>query len=86
MSAYGNLFQGQQNFTWTPAHHVFKLGAEARLNRDTTNFGISPIEHVMCKDQKLNRRAFVPQGLPNFSVLSAHLLTGNRPVPYPPRL
>jgi hypothetical protein len=42
MSAFGNLFQGQQNFTWTHARHVVKAGVEARLNRDTTYFGISP--------------------------------------------
>jgi hypothetical protein len=42
MSAFGNLFQGQQNFTWTHARHVVKAGIEARLNRDTTYFGISP--------------------------------------------
>jgi hypothetical protein len=42
MSAFGNLFQGQQNFTWTTGRHVFKTGIEARLNRDTTYFGISP--------------------------------------------
>ncbi len=42
MSAFGNLFQGQLNFTWTTARHVVKWGAEARLNRDTTYFGISP--------------------------------------------
>lgn len=41
-SAFGNLFQGQQNFTWTSARHAVKFGAEARLNRDTTYFGISP--------------------------------------------
>jgi hypothetical protein len=42
MSAFGNLFQGQANFTWTTARHAVKWGAEARLNRDTTYFGISP--------------------------------------------
>lgn len=42
MSAFGNLFQGQLNFSWTTARHVVKWGAEARLNRDTTYFGISP--------------------------------------------
>jgi len=42
MSAFGNLFQGQLNFTWTTASHSVKWGAEARLNRDTTYFGISP--------------------------------------------
>ncbi len=42
MSAYGNLFQARQSFTWTTARHVIKAGAEARINRDTTFFGISP--------------------------------------------
>jgi hypothetical protein len=42
MSAFGNLFQGQLNFTFTTARHAVKWGAEARLNRDTTYFGISP--------------------------------------------
>jgi Carboxypeptidase regulatory-like domain len=42
MSAFGNLFQYQQNFSWTTARHAVKFGAEARLNRDTTYFGISP--------------------------------------------
>jgi len=42
MSAFGNLFQGQLNFSLTKAGHVVKWGAEARLNRDTTYFGISP--------------------------------------------
>jgi hypothetical protein len=42
MQAYGNLFQGRQNFSLATAHHAFKAGFEARLNRDTTYFGISP--------------------------------------------
>ncbi|HUB53388.1 MAG TPA: carboxypeptidase regulatory-like domain-containing protein [Terracidiphilus sp.] len=42
MSAFGNLFHGQLNFTWTEGRHAVKWGAEARLNRDTTYFGISP--------------------------------------------
>ena len=42
MSAFGNLFQGQLNFAWTTPRHAVKWGAEARLNRDTTYFGISP--------------------------------------------
>jgi hypothetical protein len=40
--AYGNLFQGRQNIAFTTAHHAFKAGFEARLNRDTTYFGMSP--------------------------------------------
>jgi Carboxypeptidase regulatory-like domain len=42
MSSFGNLFQFQQNFSWTFARHIIKAGAEARLNRDTSYFGISP--------------------------------------------
>jgi hypothetical protein len=42
MSAYGNLFQGQQNFTIIAGKHTIKAGGEVRLNRDTTYFGISP--------------------------------------------
>jgi hypothetical protein len=42
MSAFGNLSQGQLNFAWITARHAMKWGAEARLNRDTTYFGISP--------------------------------------------
>ena len=42
MSAYGNLFQARQNFTWTTVRHVVKAGTEARINRDTTYFGTSP--------------------------------------------
>jgi hypothetical protein len=42
MSSFGNLFQGQLNFTWTSPQHAVKWGVEARLNRDTTYFGTSP--------------------------------------------
>jgi hypothetical protein len=42
MSAFGNLFQGRQNFTWTTARHTVKAGGEIRANRDTTYFGTSP--------------------------------------------
>ncbi|MBT9332297.1 TonB-dependent receptor [Paracidobacterium acidisoli] len=42
MSSFGNLFQARQNFTWTTKRHALKAGAEVRLNRDTTYFGISP--------------------------------------------
>ncbi len=42
MSAYGNLFQGQQTFTIIAANHTIKTGGEVRLNRDTTYFGTSP--------------------------------------------
>ena len=42
MQAYGNLFQGRQLANFTAGNHAFKAGIEARLNRDTTYFGISP--------------------------------------------
>jgi hypothetical protein len=42
MTAYGNLFQAQQNFTVVAGPHTWKFGGEARLNRDTTYYGTSP--------------------------------------------
>ena len=42
ISIYGNLFQARENVAFTTASHAFKAGAEVRLNRDTTYFGISP--------------------------------------------
>jgi len=42
MQAYGNLFQGRQTVAFTAGQHAFKAGFEARVNRDTTYFGISP--------------------------------------------
>jgi hypothetical protein len=42
MQAYGNLFHARQTVTWNRAAHTVKAGFEARLNRDTTYFGISP--------------------------------------------
>jgi hypothetical protein len=42
MQSYGNLFQGRQNAAFTTGRHAFKAGFEARINRDSTYFGISP--------------------------------------------
>ena len=42
MQAYGNLFQGMQTVSYTRGNHVVHAGFEARINRDTTYFGISP--------------------------------------------
>ena len=42
IQAYGNLFQDRQLVTFSPGRHSFKAGFEARLNRDTTYFGMSP--------------------------------------------
>ena len=42
MQAYGNLFQGRESVSWTHHAHNVHAGFEARINRDTTYFGISP--------------------------------------------
>jgi hypothetical protein len=42
MQAYGNLFQGRQTVSYIRGSHAFRAGFEARLNRDTTYFGIAP--------------------------------------------
>jgi hypothetical protein len=40
--AFFNFFHARENVSITTAAHAFKAGAEVRLNRDTTYFGISP--------------------------------------------
>jgi len=40
--AFGNLYQARQNVTYVRGVHTFKAGFEARVNRDTTVFGLSP--------------------------------------------
>ncbi len=42
MTAFGNLFQGRQNFTLALNKHTLKWGAEFRANRDSTYFGTAP--------------------------------------------
>ncbi|MGA9584445.1 MAG: TonB-dependent receptor [Terracidiphilus sp.] len=42
MEAYGNLFQGSQSVAYSTGRHSIRAGFEARVNRDTTYFGISP--------------------------------------------
>jgi hypothetical protein len=39
---YGNLYQGRQSVTYIRGSHTMKAGFEARWNRDTTVFGLSP--------------------------------------------
>lgn len=41
-SAFGNLFEGRQDFTWTRGTHTVKAGVDFRANRDTTYFGTNP--------------------------------------------
>ncbi|MDR3724913.1 MAG: TonB-dependent receptor [Terracidiphilus sp.] len=40
--AYGNLFQLAGSATYTARRHAVKLGVEARENRDSTYYGVSP--------------------------------------------
>jgi hypothetical protein len=40
--AFGNLFQLRQDFTLVRGVHTWQAGFEARVNRDTTLFGIDP--------------------------------------------
>lgn len=42
MQSYGNLFQEQENVSYTLARHAIKAGFEIRENVDSTFFGISP--------------------------------------------
>ena len=42
MQAYGNLFQEQENISYTTGPHTLKTGFEVRKNVDTTYFGIPP--------------------------------------------
>ena len=42
MQAYGNLFHGRENVSYTRGNHAFKAGVEVRVNRDTTYFGTQP--------------------------------------------
>jgi hypothetical protein len=42
MQAYGNLFQEQENISYTAGQHTLKAGFEFRKNVDTTYFGIPP--------------------------------------------
>jgi hypothetical protein len=39
---WGNLWQVRQGFTWARGAHSFKMGFEARLNRDSTIFATAP--------------------------------------------
>jgi hypothetical protein len=42
MQGYGNLFQEQENISYTARQHTLKAGFEVRKNVDTTYFGIPP--------------------------------------------
>ena len=40
--SYTNLFQFRENVSWVVSQHAFKAGAEVRLARDSSYFGVSP--------------------------------------------
>jgi len=42
MQSYANLFQGYQSVAYSFGSHSLRAGFEARINRDTSYFGISP--------------------------------------------
>ncbi len=75
MSAFGNLFQGQLNFAWTSPRHAVKWGAEARLNRDTTYFGISPNGEYDFGGGTVYSPVFIP------SASGLHDVQPNQPLP-----
>lgn len=41
-AAYGNLFEGRQDFTWMRGAHTIRAGGMFVANRDTTYFGTAP--------------------------------------------
>ncbi|HEX4005584.1 MAG TPA: TonB-dependent receptor [Acidobacteriaceae bacterium] len=75
MSAFGNLFQGQQTFAWTTQRHAVKWGVEARLNRDTTYFGISPNGEYDFGGGTVYAPAFIP------SASGTHNIAPGDPLP-----
>jgi hypothetical protein len=75
MSSFGNLFQGQLNFAWNSQAHAVKWGAEARLNRDTTYFGISPNGEYNFGGGTVYSPVFIP------SVSGQHDIQPGQPLP-----
>jgi hypothetical protein len=75
MSSFGNLFQGQLNFAWNSQAHAVKWGAEARLNRDTTYFGISPNGEYNFGGGTVYSPVFIP------SVSGQHDVQPGQPLP-----
>ena len=42
IGVFGNMYQARQTLTWTRKSHVWKAGAEVRVNVDSTIFGPNP--------------------------------------------
>ncbi len=75
MAAYGNLFQGRQNFSWTLHKHALKTGVEFRANRDSTYFGTAPNGSYTFG----GGTAYAPFPIP--SVSGAHDIAAGAPLP-----
>jgi hypothetical protein len=75
IGSFGNLYQLRQNFTYIHGNHTFKMGAEARVNKDATIYGTSPNgEYVFG-----GGTAFAPVAIPSASGL--HDLQPGDPLP-----
>ena len=75
IGSFGNLYQARQNFTWVRGSHTFKMGAEARINKDATIYGTSPNgEYVFG-----GGTAYAPVAIPSASGL--HDLQPGDPMP-----
>jgi hypothetical protein len=83
MQAYGNLFQGRQNIAFTTGSHAFKAGVEARLNRDTTYFGISPNGEYDFGGGTAYATEFIPSQSGNHNVYPAILCPTRSPASCP---
>ena len=75
ISIFGNLFQVQQDVTFTTTRHTFKFGGETRLNRDSSYFGISPNGEYDFG----GGTAYAPQDIPSQSGM--HNIRAGDPLP-----
>ena len=74
-AAFGNLFQGRENLTWTRSRHSIKAGAEFRANRDTSYFGTAPNGQYTFG----GGTAYAPVAIPSLSGL--HDVQAGSPLP-----
>ena len=75
ISIYGNLFQARQDVSFTIPRHAIKFGAETRLNRDSSYFGISPNGEYDFG----GGTAYAPQDIPSQSGM--HNIRAGDPLP-----
>jgi hypothetical protein len=72
---WGNLWQVRQGFTWARGAHTFKMGFEARMNRDTAIFALAPNGTYTFG----GGRAYSPKDIPSASGL--HDIHSGDPLP-----